>query len=1370
VTGTDPIGQTPTDDDPSHYLGVDSAIAIEKLTNGEDADTPTGPLVAAGSTVTWTYLVTNPGNSPLSNVVVRDDNGTPANPLDDFSPTFVNGDTNNNGLLDPGETWLYTATGTARVGQYGNLATVTGIDPIGQTLRDDDPSHYFGVRSVIDIEKLTNNVDADTPTGPLVAAGSTVTWTYTVTNPGNVPLSNVVVRDDNGTPANPLDDFSPLFVGGDTNNNGLLDPGETWLYTATGTAMVGQYGNVATVTGTDPIGQTPSDSDPSHYFGVNSAIDIEKATNGNDADLPTGPLVAAGSTVTWTYRVTNPGNVPLSNVVVRDDNGTPANPTDDFSPTFVGGDANGNGLLEPGETWLYTATGTALAGQYGNVATVTGTDPIGQTPSDSDPSHYFGVDSAIHIEKATNGHDADLPTGPLVAAGSTVTWTYRVTNPGNVPLANVIVRDDNGTPANPLDDFSPLFVSGDTNNNGLLEPGETWLYTATGTARAGQYGNVATVTGTDPIGQTPSDTDPSHYFGVNAAIQIVKLTNGRDNDAPTGPKIQAGSVVTWTYRVTNPGNVPIANVAVRDDNGTPLDSSDDFSPNYVSGDTNNNGLLDPGETWIYSATGIAQLGQYANMGTVTGTDNTGTVPGPVTDDNPDHYFGVEEPPFIVLGADKNPGTPQYVRVVAADSGDILSQFVAYENNYNGGTRVAVADLDGDGVDEIITVPGRNRAPEIRFFSLEGAPVLGFNSFLAYAANFKGGVHLTVADVNGDGKPDIIAVPSNGMADVRVFFNRHDPLNPSSPAFVATPDIAFRAFSKGTTGGFVVAAADMGRLIGTSFVNNPDGRAEIVVATGAGTKATVTVFDVSGATPRPVRTFNPFTQVSTNFKGGVSLEVAKVDADPIPDIIVGMGVNGTSRIEVWTWNTSNASLSRTGVIPNAFTGASYRAPVNVAAITDSNGFADTIVAVQGPNGTSREIRRFDIVSRSSLIFQQQAPPLTSFPGPWFVATSRDFSNTSAGPLGFRVASLTSLDDSPKFFVVDDRANNVFHYGSAGQHVNQKDFAAGQIQQRGITTTADGSRVWVVDAKKVIRVFDANGTLLGSWTAPKLKKPTGIATNATDLWIVDQGSKLVHRFNGAVSVTSGSLNASSTFKLHKSNTKAEGITTDGDRIWVVDNGKKQDRVYVYSQTGQSLGSWLIDPANAVPTGLTIDPTGASESIWIVDGQQAAVYEYVDAKSAISGSRTAGPVFALAAGNTSPQGIADPDGNLWRNRSEKPADAFLAVDSGSGTTTVTASDTELVQWIAAPLDHRVSTPFGSAVPDAGLTIADLLSSARLNPTTSAIPEALRSATPDTGGFWQDLLEDLTARGTGSQKSADDELFADLGWLEERLSGFPA
>ncbi len=118
---------------------------------GDDADMPPGPDIEAGDDVTWTYVVTNPGSVPLSNVVVVDDNETPGNPFDDYLPDpilnggFNVGDLDQDNLLDPGEQWLYTATATVNVlGQHMNVGTVTGTSPGGQMVEDNDPSHYTG--------------------------------------------------------------------------------------------------------------------------------------------------------------------------------------------------------------------------------------------------------------------------------------------------------------------------------------------------------------------------------------------------------------------------------------------------------------------------------------------------------------------------------------------------------------------------------------------------------------------------------------------------------------------------------------------------------------------------------------------------------------------------------------------------------------------------------------------------------------------------------------------------------------------------------------------------------------------------------------------------------------------------------------------------------------------------------------------------------------------------------------------------------------------------------------------------------------------------------------------------------------------------
>jgi uncharacterized repeat protein (TIGR01451 family) len=312
--------------------------------------------------VNWTYMVTNTGNVALGSVTVTDDQG------EDVSCP--------KNTLSVGETMTCTASGIATAGQYGNVGTVTGTPPVGSNVTSNDPSHYFGVQPSVVIKKFTNGHDADEQPGLFVPVGSAVTWTYIVTNTGNVPLTDVAVTDN-------VAGVTPLFVSGDTNNNSVLDVGEVWIYEATGIAIVGQYGNIGTVIGTTPTGDKPTDEDPSHYFGSNPAIRITKYTNGEDADTPVGPTLVVGSDVTWTYVVTNTGNVPLSNVTVTDN-------VAGVTPIYVSGDANNNGLLDVNEVWLFSASGIAVAGQYVNIGTVTGTPPVGPNVTDSNPSHYFG--------------------------------------------------------------------------------------------------------------------------------------------------------------------------------------------------------------------------------------------------------------------------------------------------------------------------------------------------------------------------------------------------------------------------------------------------------------------------------------------------------------------------------------------------------------------------------------------------------------------------------------------------------------------------------------------------------------------------------------------------------------------------------------------------------------------------------------------------------------------------------------------------------------------------------------------------------------------------------------------------------------------
>ncbi|MEW6493051.1 MAG: hypothetical protein AB1589_11175 [Cyanobacteriota bacterium] len=256
-----------------------------------------------------------------------------------------------------------------------------GSDRNGSSKLEGNVPPLITPNPVIAIDKVTQGAD-----GLTILEGSDITWTYTVSNAGNVGLSNVSVLDNSGTPDDATDDFYAEYASGD-NGNGILDVGESWTYTASGTAIAGNYSNIGTATGSYN-NTTVNATDPSSYFGAAPAIDIDKVTNGAD-----GLTLVAGSDITWTYTVNNTGNVGLSNVTVKDDNGTPNNTSDDFTAEYASGD-NGNGVLDVGESWVFKATGTAIAGDYSNIGTVTGvfTDDLGnsKTVDDADESSYTG--------------------------------------------------------------------------------------------------------------------------------------------------------------------------------------------------------------------------------------------------------------------------------------------------------------------------------------------------------------------------------------------------------------------------------------------------------------------------------------------------------------------------------------------------------------------------------------------------------------------------------------------------------------------------------------------------------------------------------------------------------------------------------------------------------------------------------------------------------------------------------------------------------------------------------------------------------------------------------------------------------------------
>ena len=361
------------------------------------------------------------------------------------------------------------------------------------------------VHPCIHIVKTTNGGD-----GLDIPMGAPVTWTYNVTNCGDVALSNITVTDSHAG-------VTPAYVSGDDGDN-ILQTSEAWIFQASGTAGAGTYTNTGYVDGY--YGTTlVEDDDASSYFGINPCIHIEKTTNGGD-----GLNISVGDPVTWTYTVTNCGNVPLSNIAVTDSHAG-------VTPAYVSGD-DGDNILQTTETWIFEASGTAVAGTYTNTGYVDGY--YGTTlVEDDDASSYFGTNPSIDLEKYVNGNDADSPTGPVVAVGSTVTFTFNVTNTGNIALTTVVVNDN---------------VLGYIGTIPSLAAGASQTFTKTALAAAGQHTNVGNVTSAEGA----TDSDPGNYFGQSqqctGCLKICKYEDKNGN----GQKDCGESYLSgWTFNITD---------------------------------------------------------------------------------------------------------------------------------------------------------------------------------------------------------------------------------------------------------------------------------------------------------------------------------------------------------------------------------------------------------------------------------------------------------------------------------------------------------------------------------------------------------------------------------------------------------------------------------------------------------------------------------------------------------------------------------------------------------------------------------------------------------------------------------------------------
>ena len=236
----------------------------------------------------------------------------------------------------------------------------------------------------------------------------------------------------------------------------------------------------------------------------------------------------------------------------------------------------------------------------------------------------------------------------------------------------------------------------------------------------------------------------------------------------------------------------------------------------------------------------------------------------------------------------------------SNRGPVLADFFAYESTLRSGVIVAAGDVNGDGFQDIVAGTGLGGGPRVRVFSGTDLTVGGtqnsFKDFFAYDAVDRGGVNVAAADLNADGKADLITGAGvGGGPRVRTFDGASDA--------VLSDFFAYDAVDRG---GVFVAAG-----------NVTGGRPNIVTGPGAGGGPLVRIFN--GFAPQAAASAPGFFAFDPAARGGVRVATNDFGPDGFDEVVAATGGGTPAAIRAF-----NAAGTQVAALPfdDAFTGGLY----------------------------------------------------------------------------------------------------------------------------------------------------------------------------------------------------------------------------------------------------------------------------------------------------------------------------------------------------------------------------------------------------------------------------------------------------------------
>jgi hypothetical protein len=220
-----------------------------------------------------------------------------------------------------------------------------------------------------------------------------------------------------------------------------------------------------------------------------------------------------------------------------------------------------------------------------------------------------------------------------------------------------------------------------------------------------------------------------------------------------------------------------------------------------------------------------------------------------------------------------PGGGPAIMMMDSETGTVLQTFFAFDPAFRGGIFVTMADVNIDGIMDIIVGAGSGGGPHIKIF--DGLTLNVLRSFFAYQENFSGGVTVAAIDINGDGFAELVTgAGSGGNSHVKVFDGK-------------TFEIISQwyAYPSDFRGGIFVAIGDIGN----------DGKFEVVTGAGEGGGPVVAIWD-----PYTGALLNQFLAYDENFGGGVRVGISDGNGDGITDLLTGAGPGGGPQVNGYSF--------------------------------------------------------------------------------------------------------------------------------------------------------------------------------------------------------------------------------------------------------------------------------------------------------------------------------------------------------------------------------------------------------------------------------------------------------------------------------------